>query len=234
MNALTFATVLARGRTSGQLAGLMGVALLVSACDGRTQSPTSPTPTATTPPTTATFNLSGAVSEMTTAGPAPIGGARVAVTSSGRAAVTDASGHYSIPGLSATSHLISVTRDGYVTQTRTVTLSGDTQLDVRLEREEGYILSGVVFEMTAAGPVPIESVEIYCDSCGSPTGHTSVHTDANGYYSLAWAKNGHHPLLVRKVGYGVLDSTDTVGDGYGRITATVRGDTRFDIQLVKR
>lgn len=98
MNTLRLARVLAMGATSRQLAGLMGVAVLLSACDARTPNPTSPTPTATSPPTTATFTLSGAVSEMTTAGPVPIGGARVAETSSGRAAVTNASGLYSIPG----------------------------------------------------------------------------------------------------------------------------------------
>jgi hypothetical protein len=99
---------------------------------------------------------------------------------------------------------------------------------------ESYTLSGMVFEMTAAGQVPIEGVEIYCDSCGSPDGHTFVHTDANGFYSLAWAKNGLHPLLVTKAGYDTFDPTGTLRDGHGRITAGVQGDTRFDVQLVRR
>ena len=97
-----------------------------------------------------------------------------------------------------------------------------------------YVLSGVVFEITAAGPVPIEGVEVYCDSCGSPVGHTFVYTDAKGSYSLAWAMNGVHPLFVRRTGYEIFDPTGKLRDQYGRISATVRGDTRFDIELVRR
>ena len=104
MNKLTFAKVFGTGSAPSRLAGLMGVAILLAACDGGASSPYSPRLTAATPPTTVTFILSGAVSEMTAAGPAPIRGARVAEMGSGQAAVTDASGLYSIPGLSAASH----------------------------------------------------------------------------------------------------------------------------------
>ncbi len=97
-----------------------------------------------------------------------------------------------------------------------------------------YTLSGVVFEVTAAGKVPIEGVQLYCDSCGSPVGHTFVHTDANGFYSLDWARNGGHPLYVEKVGFEIFEPAGMLRDLYGRIMATVNGDTRFDIQLVRR
>jgi hypothetical protein len=97
-----------------------------------------------------------------------------------------------------------------------------------------YTLSGVVFELTEAGKVPIEGVELYCDSCGSPDGHTFVYTDANGFYSLDWTGNGVHPLLVRKAGFAIFDPAGTLTDDYGRIAATVSGDTRFDVQLVRR
>jgi hypothetical protein len=212
-------------------AALLSLAILSSACDGGASIPTSATPT---PTATVTYSLSGAVSEMTATGSAPIEGARVAEMNSGRVGVTDANGLYSIPGLSATSRSVSVTKDGYVTGTKTVRMNGDTQLDIRLERIESYILSGVVFEITAAGQVPIEGVEVYCDSCGSPVGHTFVYTDANGFYSLEWAQNGVHPLFVRKAGYEIFDPTGTLRDTYGRISATVHGDTRFDIQLARR
>jgi hypothetical protein len=96
-----------------------------------------------------------------------------------------------------------------------------------------YTLSGVVFEITAAGRVPVEGVELYCDSCGSPDGHTSVYTDAGGFYSLEWTPNGVHPLFVRKAGYDIFDANGTQ-DGIGRISATVRGHTTFDVQLVRR
>jgi hypothetical protein len=234
MNELTFARVIGTGTMPAHLAALVGVAIVISACDGGASSPTSPTLKAATPPPTVTFTLSGTVSEMTAQGAAPIRRARVADLDSGRAALTDASGFYSIPWLSATSHAFSITREGYVTEARTMTIRGDTQLDVRLVRKESHTLSGVVFEMTAAGQAPIEGVEIYCDSCGSPDGHTFVYTDANGFYSLAWTTDGQHLLFFTKAGYDIFDPTGTLRDGFGPITATVHGDTRFDVQLVKR
>lgn len=208
---------------------LLSVVILLSACDGGSSIPTAPTSTAQTPTATVTYVLSGAVSEMTATGPSPIEGARVDA-GSGLSATTDESGLYRISGLPATSRSISVTRGGYVTQTRTVTVSGDTLLDIRLDRIVSYTLSGLVYELNEAGQVPIEGVEVYCDSCGSPDGHTFVYTDAAGFYSLSWTTNGFHPLFVTKAGYEIVGPRDAIG----RISATVQGDTRFDIQLTRR
>ena len=106
--------------------------------------------------------------------------------------------------------------------------------DVTTPSSVTYVLSGVVFEITDAGRVPLEGVELYCDSCGSPDGHTSVRTNGNGFYSLAWTTNGVHALFVTKAGYEIFDPTGTRRDAIGRISATVRGDTVFDVQLVRR
>ena len=46
-------------------------------------------------------------------------------------------------------------------------------------------LSGVVFEIADGGRVPIEGVELYCDSCGE-FGHTATYTDANGRLQNEW------------------------------------------------
>jgi hypothetical protein len=213
---------------------LLTLAILSPACDRGASGPTSATPTAPTPPAGVTYTLSGAISEMTATGAVPIEGARIAEMGSGRFAVTGANGLYSIPGFSPTSRFILVTKWGYETETRTVSISGDTQLDIRLDRVASYILSGVVFEITAAGRVPIEGVDVYCDSCGSPVGHTFVYTDANGFYRLAWSMNRAHPLFVRKAGYEISDPTGKLRDADGRITAHVDGDTRFDIELARR
>ena len=97
-----------------------------------------------------------------------------------------------------------------------------------------YTLSGVVSEVTAAGSVPAEGVRLYCDSCGSPDGHTFTSSDANGFYSFAWARNGVHPLLVWKDGYVVMDPSGALADGRAVKNATVDGDTRFDIQIARR
>jgi len=97
-----------------------------------------------------------------------------------------------------------------------------------------YTLSGVVFESTAAGRAPVEGVKLYCDSCGSPDGHTFTATNANGFYSFSWARNGVHPLLVWKDGYELTDSSGMLSDGTAVKNATVNGDTQFDIQVARR
>jgi hypothetical protein len=97
-----------------------------------------------------------------------------------------------------------------------------------------YTLFGTVAEASATGLKPVEKVEVYCDSCGSPDGHTFAFTDAEGFYTFSWAANGVHPLLVRKAGYAVIDSVMTFPDGTGMRKATVNGDTRFDIEIIRR
>ena len=82
-----------------------------------------------------------------------------------------------------------------------------------------FTLSGVVFEITPTGNAGIEGVSVYCDSCGSPVGHTWATTDAEGFYSFSWSQNGVHPLLVRKAGYEVVNPTRTFPDGTGGTNA---------------
>jgi len=214
-----------RHRTHSGLLLLMLASVPVGCDGGRRSVPTGPSTTQQA------YTLSGAVSETTADGSLPIDGAKVVEPSSGRTVMTDASGFYSIPGLSTATRSILVSKGGYLSETKLVSMSSDTKLDVELKRVEGYSLYGVVFEITDAGEVPIEGVELYCDSCGSPNGHTFVNTDANGFYSLAYSQNGSHPLFVTKAGYRIVDQ---VLDQYGRITATVRGDTRFNIPLARR
>jgi hypothetical protein len=180
-----------------------------------------------------TFTLSGLVLTQTPTGLAPVEGARVRLElGSLRDATSDQNGLYTLSGLYEGNGTVSTTRDGYDTDTRMVTISGDVRLDISLVRRVAYTLSGVVYEETPNGRVPVEGVEIYCDACGSEVGHTYVHTDTNGSYSLAWSYNGIYPLLVRKEGYAVLNPSGV--NSPNGINATVNGDTRFDIQLVRR
>ena len=233
MNKRTSAGAIGTRNTILRLSAVWSMTALLAGCDARPSSPTAPTPPGPGTPPAVTYSLSGVVSEMTATGAAPIEGATVA-EQSGRTVVTDANGHYSLSGLTEMNRVISVSRNGYVTGTRTVTMAGDTQLDIRLERIQSYTLSGVVFEITGDGKIPLEGVEVYCDSCGSPDGHTFVYTDAKGFYSLSWTTNGVHPLFVTKSGYEIFDPAGTGRDAFGRISATVRGDTVFDVQLVRR
>jgi hypothetical protein len=82
--------------------------------------------------------------------------------------------------------------------------------------------------------VPLEGVDLYCDSCGSPVGHTRVTSDAQGFYSFAWSRNGLHPLLVTKAGFDVAPAIAVKRDALTFVNVIVNGDTRYDVELVRR
>ena len=97
-------------------------------------------------------------------------------------------------------------------------------------------LSGVVFEVTAAGNVPVPGVEVYCDACGM--GHAMTSTDTTGLYRFSDVAASVYPLFLSKRGYTLASPTGPGGGGpdgwMGSINARVSGDTRFDIQLVRQ
>ena len=210
-----------------RLAIVLSLATLLTACDDRRSVGFPPAPTAPTAPAV-TYTLSGIISEDGPTGVTPLEGALVMVTTSGQRATTDREGFYSLSAVSALPISVVVSKSGYVAQTRTMTLSGDTRLNLQISRIVTYTLSGVVYEVTEAGRMPVEGVSVYCDSCGSPEGHTFSPSDENGYYSFGWTSNGATTLWVRKDGYRLAGSTTEW------ITATVSGDTRFDIELIRR
>lgn len=103
-------------------------------------------------------------------------------------------------------------------------------------------LSGVVFDVTPTGRVPLGRVDVYCEACGE-FGHKLAQTDTNGFYSFTegvWLSAGIPTALwVGKDGY-----QDPAGlpAPHGPFTpsepgwreVTIDGDTRFDIELVRR
>jgi hypothetical protein len=104
-----------------------------------------------------------------------------------------------------------------------------------------YALSGVVFEVTSAGNTPVEGVEVYCDPCGPPDGHSFRHTAADGVYSFdgtGGVAPGRFQLFVAKRGYVLPNQPDLSGpsgDGWmGSVSVTVTSDTRYDIQLIRK
>ena len=161
--------------------------------------PTSPSSVA--PALPQTFTLSGMVTEVSGAGVVPVSGALVQETRFQRGATSDADGHYSISGVPAGSGFIRISKNGYVSSTSNLDISADATLNVRVMPIKTYILSGVVFEITASGRRAVEGAELYCDSCGSPVGHTFTASDARGRYQFAWSVDGGHILLVWKEGY---------------------------------
>src|SRR5829696_5802334 len=105
-----------------------------------------------------------------------------------------------------------------------------------------YSLSGVVFEQTATGRVPVENVEVYCDPCGRPGGHSFRLTDAQGAYSFDGPQGGvaigTHEMLLAKPGFvlpGQADQSGANGLGWmGGVRVTITGDTRLDVQVARK
>ena len=86
-----------------------------------------------------------------------------------------------------------------------------------------YTLSGVISEATATGLVPIENAEVWrLDEEQSGWDHSA--TDKNGFYQLHGLSDGSRKATFSKDGYQKLDLGDV----------PVHGDTRFDVQLLRR
>jgi len=86
-----------------------------------------------------------------------------------------------------------------------------------------YTLSGYVTEATAAGLIPIENAEVWrVDEEQSGWDHNT--TDKNGFYQLHGLSDGSRPASFSKEGYQKIDLGDV----------PVNGDTRFDVQLLRR
>jgi hypothetical protein len=100
-------------------------------------------------------------------------------------------------------------------------------------------LSGVAYENTPAGRTPIEGVAVYCEPCGFET-HTWAYTDANGFYSFfgVWLDARPTRIFARKEGFtdppGLPRPTPPNPSGPGWREVRIDGDTRFDIELVRR
>jgi hypothetical protein len=213
----------------GVLASVVALSVLSAACDGPTR-PADAVPTPT-PVVAVNYTVSGAVTEVTEGGPMPVEGARVMVSLTVQSAITDANGFYSIPGVRVSTAFVTVIKDGYVQVNTPLTATTDTRLDLRVVRIAYYTLSGMAYEVTPAGRVPIAGVVLYCDGCGSPDGHTFVTTDADGLYNFAWVLPGITYLQVMgKEGYRYVGPPSTdLG-----VPVTTVGDTRFDVEFVRR
>jgi Carboxypeptidase regulatory-like domain len=211
---------------------VLAVATFVAGGCDTSSNPISPTFSSEPRPT---FTLSGVVTEETANGVVPVGAAFVQELRSQSNATTDAEGHYRISGLLTGNGSIRVVKEGYLTSS--VDISADARLDIRIlpiPPTMIYTVSGVVFEVTPSGRMAVEGVHLYCDSCGSPSGHTFTDTDAQGHYSFDWSLNGVHQLQVWKDGYVLTHPAGTLGSTE-YINATVNGgDTNLDIEVVRR
>jgi hypothetical protein len=83
-----------------------------------------------------------------------------------------------------------------------------------------YTLSGIVSEATPAGNVPVAGIPVYF---GTRTGWLAAVTDPNGFYQFRGLYNGGETLQINSPGHQALQTR-----------VSINGDTRFDVQLVRR
>ena len=222
----------------------MSLAVSMLACGG--SSPT--TPAALVAPTQPTFTLSGVISAVTPTGLTPLEGVHMFIN--GRRATTDDQGVYRISGLEPNSFGTSVTatKAGYKVETTSLTISGDMRVDMELVRTAIFTLSGVVSEATSAGLVALQGVRVHVESMpcdqivpgcvgfGDPIGilQTAM-TDKNGFYSIPSLYPGKNNFIwADKDGFDDPFPAHYPENPEGGQAITINGDSRFDIQLVRR
>jgi hypothetical protein len=107
-------------------------------------------------------------------------------------------------------------------------------------------LSGRVYEVVADTPprtIGIEGVSVYCEQCGEST-HNFAYTDSRGEYVFpkgVWTEGRPSfpiRILVAKEGYsdppGLSKPTPPNPSGPGWREVVINGDTRFEMELVRR
>ena len=186
---------------------------LLAACGG------SDTLTGPDPVPVSSVRVFGIVTERSLGLARPVGG--VVVEVAGVSAVTSADGSYSISsaslwvGLAAT---IVVRRGGAQVAQREIRLEQETRADFTFDAAPLSSLSGIVYESTAGGRVPLANVHIE-----NSNNHESTRTDAEGRYRLSLIEDGQATLYVNKPGYLVISQRQV----------SVRGDQTLDIELIR-
>jgi hypothetical protein len=220
------------------------LAVMTAACSGGPPVvPTSPTQTRPPDPT---FTVSGLVVGQTSTGSAPVEGVEVRVA--GQHGTTDGNGYYSLSGVTRSYGGASAVKAGYAAAREILTVGGDTRFDLQLgPRVAIYTLSGVVSEVTPTGLVALEGVLVhqyscedvsasppfFSDSCPVSIFQTTT-TDTRGRYSFSGLYAGRkNSVGVSNDGFEDprIDPRGPEGNGED---VTINGNTRLDLQLVRR
>lgn len=202
---------------------LCAIALLAisSAACGRDASPLapSPTPDATTPPTTAAaFVLSGRVSHKIDGG--ALAGARVEIVngdSSGKVAVADAEGRYVMSDLPSGAYTLRAAAEGFDSSSMSLTLNSSKVLDFALTRSTGggsapepppaagerWALTGTITDAGSRSPLADVLVEV---DDGADHERTAT-TDAQGHYAIGDLDSGTVTVRASRDGFSAKTAT---------------------------
>ena len=168
----------------------------------------------------------------------------------GQSGTTDGNGYYSLSGVPASYGGVSAVKAGYAVAREILTVSRDTRHDFQLGPVVAiYTLSGVVSEVTPTGLVPVEGVLLEESSCEdvaqSPPffpGNAcqayisqTTKTDKRGLYSFSGLYSGQGNVVwAGKEGFEDPFPQHYPENSEGGQAVTIDGNTRFDIQLVRR
>jgi hypothetical protein len=191
-----------------------------AACNRSGSSPTQSAPSSVPQLAAPAFTLFGVISTAKATGVVALEG--VQVSWGPQSVMTDGNGYYSIPGLTAATSGIVVTKYPYKQERRSLSLTGDTRLDLQLVRLAPYHLSGLVSELTPTGPVPVEGA-LVTGSFDYPTT-----TDSNGFFRIPVELYGGDDSYINRL-YVSKDGYQT----YER-DMTFTSDTQLEVQLVRR
>ena len=154
----------------------------------------------------------------------------------GSTVVTDPRGEYTIEGLEPGEKTFSYARSGFVTETRTVNLTGkDVRSDVQLS--SGLRVAGTVITDTGT---PVGEALVRASSASDPGFGREARSDGGGNFQFEGLAPGHYTFSASKSGYanGVARDVDvstgapvrvTMKSG-GTITGHVTGLTAEEMQ----
>ncbi|HET7698424.1 MAG TPA: carboxypeptidase-like regulatory domain-containing protein [Vicinamibacterales bacterium] len=197
-----------------QTALALAIALL-AACGG------SDAITGPDPVPAAAVRVFGSVLESSSTGGSgrPVSGAIVEVA--GVRGWTSPDGSYSIRNanlmVGATATVV-VRRGNTEVAQREIRVEQETRADFTVDALPASSLSGTVYELTAAGRVPLDKVHVE-----NSNNHESTLSDAQGRYRLSFIEDNQATLYVNKPGYRVIS----------QLPVTVTGDQTLDIEMVR-
>ena len=169
----------------------LSLAILASACGGGAGGPSGPSPPG------ASYTLSGAIAEKTSTVETPVEGVLIEEGATHKQATTDKNGFYSFSGLPAAMTRISATKAGYITNSRTVPIRGDTRVDFLITRLQ--TLAGTVTETVNGSARPLAGVAL---ALGEGYEDLVATTDEEGRFSiLGIPGSGVWDAVVSKSGY---------------------------------
>jgi hypothetical protein len=95
-----------------------------------------------------------------------------------------------------------------------------------------YVLTGLIFELTSKGPVPVADALVEVSICPqSIDSFEIITTDHTGMYRVAGMCAGTTYVWAGKLGYR-LDRKGAPPCDHDCVFVDIKGDTRFDVELI--